>query len=760
MADIKDFVTEQDVLKRYQGSDRDVVIPDGITIIGNVAFYGCSSLTSITIPDSVTGIGNGAFYGCSNLMSVTIPDSVISIGARAFSGCNKLSGITIPDSVRSLGRYAFEKCNHLETISIGGNVEHIDKEVFPTDTDFDFIVRGKPSAGLLEFFSRQPLLLNKAYFPDLLCSEVPENAQKHMAIRIVDAIGKGETVSEPVYRSYVKYIAMHKMDWIAEYQKETIPVLRLLIKEKKLGITEIDEVIDNVSKLSEPELLSQLMVYRLEKQSRLAKRNETLLDDTASQKYINAMWSVGRKEPLVKSYKDVRETVTFPMQVGKTTVTGIADNFEFKGGQGQPRSLVKEVVIPEGYTSIGISAFSYCENLLRVSLPHSLTRIGSSAFRDCKSLKSIEIPGSVANVDYGTFSDCTDLSGVIIHEGVKSIGRYAFSGCENLTQITLPESVIHIGTHAFSECRKLREIRFGGKAPAIEDDAFEGCYEMPFLRDKDKFLKMFAFGETVSYGVLKSAMEFDDATSDLARRLIWDAEGVRFFMDGNECITRSGVSFTPMGNITLAHPVELDAEEIQFWQEQLAARHIIQPFRQMWEPVVLRSGTLCGTISTVESAKNKYEMSDRYAGAILNADAIRTLEKHGFRFITRESGGYDDRYGRFVSSGIHVVNIVTPMGILYNCKPLGSRDALSKVSLGLLLPFDHVRLRIANHSAAMLEQALWPWLIQRDRLEDLLPHMASANAYELREMYKKAAGASDKIAAAICEIARHKGIRL
>ena len=66
---------------------------NGVTSIGDHAFYECSSLTSITIPNSVTSIGNSAFYGCSGLTSIVIPDSVTSIGDYAFFGCTGLTSV-------------------------------------------------------------------------------------------------------------------------------------------------------------------------------------------------------------------------------------------------------------------------------------------------------------------------------------------------------------------------------------------------------------------------------------------------------------------------------------------------------------------------------------------------------------------------------------------------------------------------------------------------------------------------------------------
>ena len=76
-------------------------IPESVTQIGNAAFSGCSSLTSITIPDSVTQIGDHAFYLCSSLTSINIPNSVTQIGNAAFRDCDNLSSITIPRGSRS-----------------------------------------------------------------------------------------------------------------------------------------------------------------------------------------------------------------------------------------------------------------------------------------------------------------------------------------------------------------------------------------------------------------------------------------------------------------------------------------------------------------------------------------------------------------------------------------------------------------------------------------------------------------------------------
>ena len=101
---------------------KDLVIPNSVTSIGDYAFYGCSSLTSVTIGESVTSIGENAFSYCSFLTSVTISESVTSIGMYAFNKCSSLTSVTIPEGVASIEPAVFAGCTSLSSIAIPESV--------------------------------------------------------------------------------------------------------------------------------------------------------------------------------------------------------------------------------------------------------------------------------------------------------------------------------------------------------------------------------------------------------------------------------------------------------------------------------------------------------------------------------------------------------------------------------------------------------------------------------------------------------------
>lgn len=127
------FIIEDGVLKKYcseKSDETDVVIPKGVTTIGEEAFANCDNLKSVKIPDSVISIEHGAFFECINLKSVKIPKSVEKIGRSAFECCYNLENVTIQNGVSVIETYAFSSCQNLTNIIIPKSLVRIECDAF------------------------------------------------------------------------------------------------------------------------------------------------------------------------------------------------------------------------------------------------------------------------------------------------------------------------------------------------------------------------------------------------------------------------------------------------------------------------------------------------------------------------------------------------------------------------------------------------------------------------------------------------------
>ena len=177
------------------------------------------------------------------------------------------------------------------------------------------------------------------------------------------------------------------------------------------------------------------------------------------------------------------------------------------------------LIIEDGVTTIGKSAFASCESLASVTIGSGVTTIGKSAFKDCNGLPSITIPDNVTTLGEGAFASCESLASVTIGSGVKTIGKSAFEYCENLPSITIPDNVTTIDDYAFHACRSLPSITIGSSVTTIGNSAFEYCTSMTSV----------TIPQSVTF-IGNNAFYWCDAMEDvycyaLPNKLTWDEGG-------------------------------------------------------------------------------------------------------------------------------------------------------------------------------------------------------------------------------------------
>jgi hypothetical protein len=160
------------------------------------------------------------------------------------------------------------------------------------------------------------------------------------------------------------------------------------------------------------------------------------------------------------------------------------------------------VTIPNSITIISDRAFSECRALTTITIPNSVTAIGNLAFYECSRLESLTLPSGIKSIGIGAFASsglksfkwpasitktqngnfegyslgmlqgCSNLQTITIPEGVTEIGRYTFYGCTALTSVTIPNSVTTIGEQAFSYCSKIETITIPASVTSVGDLAF------------------------------------------------------------------------------------------------------------------------------------------------------------------------------------------------------------------------------------------------------------------------------------------------
>jgi hypothetical protein len=356
MSNINDFVIENGVLIKYQGPGGDVVIPDGVTRIDDMAFTGCTSLTSVVIPEGVTSIGDEAFSHCRSLTSVVIPEGVTSIGKQAFWDCSSLTNVVIPEGVTSIGDSTFSNCKSLTSVVIPESVKSIGAWAFQYCSSLTSVVIPKSVTSIGDGAFRGCINLTSVVIPESVTS-------------IGDwAFADCLSLASVVIPESVKSIGKEAFQYCTSLTSVVIPE----------GVTSIgDSAFSNCKSLT-----SVVIPESVKSIGKEAFQYCKSLKSAALPKSLN---KIGNKA----FYKcESLEDTVVPQgleKIGDCAFRGcvaLAKNsrviingtlFSWFNAEG-------EIVIPEGVKAISSVAFEKCDKMTKVVLPSTIEKIAANAF--------------------------------------------------------------------------------------------------------------------------------------------------------------------------------------------------------------------------------------------------------------------------------------------------------------------------------------------------------------------------------------------
>ncbi|MBR2341015.1 MAG: leucine-rich repeat protein [Clostridia bacterium] len=413
---------------------------DKVTSIGAYAFQGCRALKEFTVPSQVTEIPNYAFTYCRSLETVNFNQGLTSIGEKAFDNCDKLNNVVIPDSVTSIGIYAFADNLALSNINLGNGLQVLKEYTFLNCQTLTNVTFGSGLKEIEQFAFSKCIALTSIDIPDT-----------------VTTIGQG---------------AFHSCENLAEA-----------------------DLSDNLEKLGAS-----------------AFAGTKLWTDSADGIVVVDGWIAGRNGKEIgntvlnegKIVDGIVGVADYSFNLSEDfTALGIPNSVKHIGERAFYNSKLTNLSIGSGVETIGVSAFSQCQDLRNVTIEDGsvLRIIDNYAFQSCKklTLKS-ELPATIERIGTYAFENtsywnqspsliyignwlvgCRNeaLLNADVKEGTVGIADYAFYNCFALNTINLPESVKYIGRAAFYGCATLTYVNVPYGVTEIKDFTFFGCATLP-----------------------------------------------------------------------------------------------------------------------------------------------------------------------------------------------------------------------------------------------------------------------------------------
>lgn len=427
-------IIKDGVLIEWKCVDREIVIPDGVRVIGRNSIP--KGVERVVIPESVTTIAEGAFYGCYLIRSIVIPRNVTKIGHTSFMDCEKLSSIKIENEAVQIGPSAFSGCRNY------------------ADANGYLIVNNI----LFDYYGYE----ENVVIPD--------------GVTTIDqyAFNDCDCVKSIVLPKSVTKICDYAFQFAANLERVTLGVSVQEIGEDLFDFGANVTICAPAGSYAEkyanemgiPIVVEGKAVVATNNTKDFDVENGVLIEYKGHSKNVvipDEVTSIGDRAFADKHFL---KTVIIPDHVQKIGWAAFANCRELEC-----------VNLPQALTHLSSLAFQHCRKLTQIALPEKLIALGARAFEGCEGLVGkIVIPDSIEKIGLNTFAGCSNLESITVGNGVKFILDEAFKQCNKLKYISFPILVESIGKQAFYGCIALEEVIFDQKSQAtIDAEVFAFC---------------------------------------------------------------------------------------------------------------------------------------------------------------------------------------------------------------------------------------------------------------------------------------------
>jgi len=385
-------------------------LPNSLTTIGFRSFCKCEGLRSINIPEGVVSIGESAFAECANLTQVSLPNTLATLDKWVFSGCVRLPNITLPESVDSIGEWVFYNCVALSSIAIPPKVTSISRSVFNSCT------------GLTSFT-----------IPDQVTSIGDEAFFACTSLKSI-------TISQGLTRIGTKVFSGCR------------DLKEFIVSDQNTEYASVDGVLFDKNK-------SLLILYPYAKSSAYNVPDGVVSIGEGAFAECAGLTAVTFPPSLTKignrAFSACKGLTTMDVSSGLTEIKsdafyGCSSLKAFTASENNPVfSAVDGVLFNKDQTTL---IFFPCTKSTFYTIPRGVISIGENAFYDCSRLTRIALPSSIQEIGDGAFSGCSGLIRITLPENVGSLGREAFAACTALRELHSKNSMPPtVGFDCFSE---------------------------------------------------------------------------------------------------------------------------------------------------------------------------------------------------------------------------------------------------------------------------------------------------------------------